>query len=99
MVSLYQFRDIKPENILLEKEDPENLNIKITDFGFACFFKPGEYRKEVLGSPLYMSRSRVPRGRGVLCHLCVPSLFSAGFRQGCMVSGLQGCPSAITPWH
>ena len=48
-------RDIKPENILLEKEDPDNLNIKITDFGFACFFKPGEQCIEVLGSPLYMA--------------------------------------------
>jgi serine/threonine protein kinase len=48
-------RDIKPENILLEKEDPENLNVKITDFGFACFYKKGEGRKEVLGSPLYMA--------------------------------------------
>ena len=50
-----KYRDIKPENILLEKEDPDNLNIKLTDFGFACFYKPGEYQKEVLGSPLYMA--------------------------------------------
>lgn len=50
-----KWRDIKPENILLESSDKNNLNIKITDFGFACFFKPGEGRKEVLGSPLYMA--------------------------------------------
>eukprot|EP00347_Sterkiella_histriomuscorum_P010571 403375769 len=48
-------RDIKPENILLEKSDPNSLNIKITDFGFACFYEPGEGLKEVLGSPLYMA--------------------------------------------
>ena len=49
-------RDIKPENILLEHEcdHPHNLNIKVTDFGFACFYKPGE-TNEVLGSPLYMA--------------------------------------------
>ena len=47
------FRDIKPENILLESDDINNLNIKITDFGFACFFKEGQ--NEVLGSPLYMA--------------------------------------------
>jgi serine/threonine protein kinase len=35
------YRDIKPENILLENEDEDNLNVKITDFGFACFMKPG----------------------------------------------------------
>ena len=28
-------RDLKPENILLESEDKENLNIKLSDFGFA----------------------------------------------------------------
>jgi serine/threonine protein kinase len=39
----------------LEKTDEESLNVKITDFGFACFYKPGEGRKEVLGSPLYMA--------------------------------------------
>ena len=32
-----------------------NLNIKITDFGFACFFDPTEGLKDVLGSPLYMA--------------------------------------------
>jgi serine/threonine protein kinase len=31
------------------------LNVKITDFGFACFYDKGEGRKEVLGSPLYMA--------------------------------------------
>ena len=40
---------------MLENNDPENLQIKLTDFGFACFFLPGEGRKELLGSPLYMA--------------------------------------------
>ena len=36
-------RDIKPENILLapeESTEPGKLNIKLTDFGFACFYRP-----------------------------------------------------------
>lgn len=50
------YSDIKPENILLESDDPNNLNVKITDFGFACFFDPKQGGlKEVLGSPLYMA--------------------------------------------
>lgn len=48
-------RDIKAENILLESK--EDLRVKITDFGFACFFNKEVYenKNEVLGSPLYMA--------------------------------------------
>jgi calcium-dependent protein kinase len=40
---------------LLESTNIENLSIKITDFGFACFFNPSEGLRDVLGSPLYMA--------------------------------------------
>ena len=33
-------RDLKPENILLESTDYNNLDIKISDYGFSCFFNP-----------------------------------------------------------
>ena len=40
----------------MESKDIDNLNIRITDFGFACFFNPSEGGvSEVLGSPLYMA--------------------------------------------
>jgi len=48
-------RDLKPENILLETKDPSKLDIKISDFGFSCFFDPKEGLDLVLGSPLYMA--------------------------------------------
>jgi serine/threonine protein kinase len=49
-------RDIKAENIMIESLQSErDLNIKLTDFGFACFFKEGEGKSELLGSPLYMA--------------------------------------------
>ena len=48
-------RDLKPENILLESKDKNNLDIKISDFGFSCFFDPQKGLDLVLGSPLYMA--------------------------------------------
>ena len=45
-------RDIKPENILID--DIRNLQIKLTDFGFATYFDEKDKMDEVLGSPLYM---------------------------------------------
>jgi len=40
----------------MESDDVDNLSIKITDFGFACFKDPkDEGIEEVLGSPLYMA--------------------------------------------
>ena len=35
-------RDLKPENILLESSDVDNLNIKLSDFGFATYYGDNE---------------------------------------------------------
>lgn len=48
-------RDLKPQNILLEGKSDKNYEIKISDFGFSCFFDPSEGLELVLGSPLYMA--------------------------------------------
>ena len=49
-------RDMKPENLLCEVEDDnKKINVKLTDFGFACFFKAGQKLDLSLGSPLYMA--------------------------------------------
>ncbi len=48
-------RDLKPQNILLEGKTDKNCEIKISDFGFSCFFDPSEGLELVLGSPLYMA--------------------------------------------
>ena len=49
-------RDLKPENLLCEpSEDKKKLNVKLTDFGFACFYQQDQKLELSLGSPLYMA--------------------------------------------
>ena len=51
-------RDIKPENILIDSrldQEGDSINIKLTDFGFACFFNGDKLMKTWLGTPHYMA--------------------------------------------
>lgn len=48
-------RDLKLENLMCQNEQVDDLNVKLTDFGFATFFDPKLKMSLSLGSPLYMA--------------------------------------------
>ena len=48
-------RDMKPENILLTSKDSTRYEIKVTDFGFSCFYDPGKKLSLALGTPRFMA--------------------------------------------
>jgi len=55
-------RDLKPENILVGSIDKgSNVQIKISDFGFAQYYKPEKKMKDVLGTPLYTAPEIIDR--------------------------------------
>jgi len=77
-------RDIKPENILMESKDTSNLNVKITDFGFAKFYDPNEGGlTETLGSPLYMAPEIIKK----LTYDCSVDIWALGVLVFIMLSG------------
>ena len=46
-------RDLKPQNILVS--NAKNVEIKLTDFGFATYFEEEEKLELPLGTPYYLS--------------------------------------------
>ncbi len=53
-------RDLKPQNILLSHDgrtknpQPQDITLKIADFGFARFLQDGVMAATLCGSPMYM---------------------------------------------
>lgn len=47
-------RDIKPENVLLTKKSSSGCDIKLCDFGWATWWKPGSYHNTLCGTPEFI---------------------------------------------
>lgn len=77
-------RDIKPENILMESRESDNLNLKITDFGFARCYDPEQGGlTEKLGSPLYMAPEIIKQSP----YDCSVDIWAVGVMVYIMLSG------------
>lgn len=46
-------RDIKPENVVVCDSDSRNITVKLCDFGWAIWFKPGHHRSTLCGTAEY----------------------------------------------
>lgn len=54
-------RDVKLENVMFVSQDPNILEVKIIDFGFAQKFDKERGMDLILGSPLYMAPELVKK--------------------------------------
>eukprot|EP00442_Polarella_glacialis_P017329 CAMPEP_0115165530 /NCGR_PEP_ID=MMETSP0227-20121206/73643_1 /TAXON_ID=89957 /ORGANISM="Polarella glacialis, Strain CCMP 1383" /LENGTH=887 /DNA_ID=CAMNT_0002578011 /DNA_START=120 /DNA_END=2783 /DNA_ORIENTATION=+ len=90
-------RDVKPENFLLENQDPNCTNLKLADFGIATSVRcvDGESEGQVDGSIPYMApelfsrrwKSLVKDSKGDVALLAAGDLWSAGVVIYVMLSG------------
>jgi len=78
-------RDIKMENILCMPNGPKRTDfvVKLTDFGFAAYFKPGEMMDLALGSPMYMA----PELMAMKDYDCRVDVWAVGVLTYIMVTG------------
>ncbi|KAK7279722.1 hypothetical protein RJT34_24779 [Clitoria ternatea] len=56
-------RDLKPENFLFDTPD-EDAKLKVTDFGFSLFFKPGQAFQDIVGTRYYIAPEMLRRKYG-----------------------------------
>ena len=75
MISTYAFslliiyRDIKLENILIEKDSSNEIQIKLIDFGIAEYFQPGTFMTALAGSDFYIAPEVILGKYGFKCDL------------------------------
>uniref|UniRef100_A0A7S2LES8 non-specific serine/threonine protein kinase n=1 Tax=Zooxanthella nutricula TaxID=1333877 RepID=A0A7S2LES8_9DINO len=63
-------RDLKPENFLFLHEGPIEENVlKLIDFGLSCHLQPGEFHRQVVGTPQYVAPQVLSRKYDKRCDM------------------------------
>ena len=62
-------RDLKPDNILIKKNQDGLCRVKICDFGTSAIFKKGEKQKEIIGTLSYMAPEMLKEKYNEKCDL------------------------------
>jgi calcium-dependent protein kinase len=75
-------RDIKLENIMVEKSDKDNIQIKIIDFGASNFFKKNMGLKMKIGTPYYIAPDVLKKNYSYKC-----DMWSCGVLMFILLSG------------
>ncbi|KAI9330514.1 kinase-like domain-containing protein, partial [Obelidium mucronatum] len=71
-------RDLKPENILLVSKSPEDLRIKISDFGLAKLIPEQNFLKTLCGTPNYVAPEVLKGGKDTRAYGSAVDLWSCG---------------------
>jgi serine/threonine protein kinase len=64
---LLTFRDLKPENLLIDSADGDNPKIKIIDFGTSQTFDPAKKMDQKFGTPYYIAPEVLNKSYGEKC--------------------------------
>ncbi len=54
-------RDIKPDNIMLQRIEDDDFFVRIVDFGLAKFIEARTYTDTILGTPIYMAPEQITK--------------------------------------
>jgi len=61
-------RDVKPENILIEKRN-DNIKVKLIDFGSGCYFQKKRKLTQIVGSSYYVAPEVINKNYTYKCDL------------------------------
>ena len=63
-------RDLKPQNILIKKDEEGFYRVKICDFGTCQAFKIGDIQNKVVGSAFYIAPEVFQKKYNYKCDMC-----------------------------